>query len=168
MVPWETTVDKTTAQKPIHIGDGIAGRTASRLAPPRVARIAAAACMILAGCAGMQGGSPMANGAGMPGTAGTSAGDYSEGRSDGPGIAGLRGVVQQIELITGREADIAVSGALGAAAAGGPVPGMGSPGGFRVTLRTEDGSVHSVVVGTRPECNVGDRVTYSNGSIARQ
>jgi hypothetical protein len=81
----------------------------------------------------------------------------------------LRGVVQPIEMVSAREAEIAVSGAMGAAAAGGSVPGMGSAGGYRVTLRTDDGSMQGVVVvGTQPDCNVGDRVIYSNGAIARQ
>ncbi len=80
----------------------------------------------------------------------------------------LQGVVQQIEWIPVREAEIGVSGALGAAAAGGVVPGVGAPGGYRITLRADDGSVQSVVVGIQPDFNVGERVTYSNGAIARQ
>lgn len=86
----------------------------------------------------------------------------------GMAMQSLRGVVQQIEMVTGKEMNIAASGALGAAAAGGSIPDTGSPGGYRVTLRTDDGSVQSVIVGTRPDCDVGDRVTYSNGSISRQ
>ena len=79
----------------------------------------------------------------------------------------LRGVVQQIEWLPEQKADIAVSGAMSAAAIGGSVPGAGLPAGFRVTLRTDDGSLQSVMVGMQPECNVGDRVTYSDGIIVR-
>ncbi|GGY07319.1 hypothetical protein GJV26_07285 [Massilia dura] len=182
----------------------IPGNAASRFAGhPALPRIALAACVLLAGCAGTQGGSGVADNAGM-------ATGHAEGRSDGAGIAAtatgttdttrigtegcpgigsdaprpgepgcppagqdaamqrLQGVVQQIEWIPVREAEIGVSGALGAAAAGGIVPGMGAPGGYRITLRTDDGSVQSVVVATQPDFNVGERVTYSNGAIARQ
>lgn len=61
-----------------------------------------------------------------------------------------------------------MSGAPGAAAVGGTVPGMGTDRVYRVTLRTDDGSMQSVVVEATPDYKVGDRVSYSNGSISRQ
>jgi hypothetical protein len=63
-----------------------------------------------------------------------------------------------------------VTGAMGAAAAGGAMPRPGAPGDrvYRVTLRAEDGSSQSVVVEAPPNYGVGDRVMYSNGSVSRQ
>jgi len=145
----ETAVNDTTANKPIHgagrPGTGMPGgrSVAGRLASQHAAHLAFMACMMLAGCAA------------MPDTGQRAAMQH------------LRGVVQQIEWIPEQQTDVAISGAMGAAAAGGSVPGAEPPAGFRVTLRTDDGSLQTVMVGLQPACNVGDRVTYSNGVIAR-
>jgi hypothetical protein len=105
--------------------------------------------------------------------AGSTSGDRSSARSSArssvsnAGVQSLRGVVQSIEWVP-RQADVGVSGAAGAAAVGGAVPGLGSDRVYRITLRTDDGSTQSVLVDTPPDYNVGDRVSYSNGSIQRQ
>jgi hypothetical protein len=137
--------------------------------------------------------------AGISGTAGTTANGYNDMRSAGTANSGSRaperapgkaesmgmereagsdamqdwqGVVQMIEPMTRQEAgmDIGAAGALGAAAVGGTIPGVGSERVYRVTLRTDDGAMRSVVVQATPDYKTGDRVTYSpgTGTILRQ
>ncbi|TWI65370.1 hypothetical protein IP91_02778 [Pseudoduganella lurida] len=86
------------------------------------------------------------------------------------GMPGWRGTIQSIEPMTRQQAGIGVGGSVGAAAAGGAMPDAGAPSDrvYRVTLRTEDGGMQSVVVDKAPEYKVGDRVMYSNGAFQRQ
>lgn len=118
-----------------------------------------------------------ASGANNGANSGATAGDAMAGvaaggaasmapRNDESGI--LRGVVQWIEPVPKEDVDIGVIGAVGAAAAGGTVPGVNAQAAYRVTLRTEDGSIQSVVVGMPSDYKVGDKVIYSNGSIQRR
>lgn len=154
--------------------------------------LALAACVALAGCSGMQR-DRSSGSSGTSGTSGTSGSsssgyegaDHRGGRSggmagtasgtgssgsmgDSAAMPGVRGVVQSIERMTRQQAGISVSGAPGAAAVGGSLSGSGSDQVYRVTLRTEDGSTQSYVVEATPDYNVGDRVSYSSGSIQRQ
>ena len=80
-----------------------------------------------------------------------------------------RATVRAIEPLSRQEAGmgIGLGGSPAAAAVGGTVPGMGTAGNtvYRVTLRGEDGSSHSVVVENVPAYKVGDQVTVSNGMI---
>ena len=97
--------------------------------------------------------------------------------SDGPTAADLRGgshpnwhaTVQAVEPLSRQEAGmgIGLGGSPAAAAVGGTVPGMGTAGNtvYRVTLRGEDGSSHSIVVENLPAYKAGDRVTVANGII---
>lgn len=121
------------------------------------------------------------SGAVGPGTAGSSAMGSTPGRAEsmamerslaGAAMPSWQGVVQAIEPIARRDTEIGASGAPGAAAAGGSVPGVGTDRAYRVTLRTDDGAMQSVVVQATPDYKVGDRVSYrienGMGSISRQ
>ncbi|HEX8605767.1 MAG TPA: hypothetical protein VF774_24200 [Pseudoduganella sp.] len=152
----------------IDISGGIP--VAGHQAPRYTAHIAFLACMMLAGCAAMTNTGAGSEAGRMDTTAArmqARTGAESHAIRRGGAMKHVRGVVQQIEWIPAQQADIAVSGATGAVAIGGSVADGGSPAGFRVTLRTDDGSLQSVMVGMQPECNVGDRVTYSDGIVAR-
>jgi hypothetical protein len=141
----------------------VAGHPASR----HTAHLVFLACMMLAGCAAMTNTGTGSEAGRMDTTAArmqARTGAESHVLRPGETMKHLRGVVQQIEWIPAQQADIAVSGA---AASGGSVSDAGSPAGYRVTLRTDDGSLQSIMVGMQPQCNVGDRVTYSDGIVAR-
>lgn len=80
-----------------------------------------------------------------------------------------RATVQAIEPLSRQEAGmgIGLGGSPAAAAVGGTVAGMGTAGNtvYRVTLRGQDGSSHTVVVENPPVYKVGDQVTFANGMI---
>lgn len=80
-----------------------------------------------------------------------------------------RATVQAIEPLSRQEAGmgIGLGGSPAAAAVGGTVAGMGTAGNtvYRVTLRGEDGSSHTVVVENVPAYKAGDQVTVANGMI---
>ena len=83
-----------------------------------------------------------------------------------------RATVQTIEPLSRQEAGmgIGLGGSPAAAAVGGTVAGMGTAGTtvYRVTLRSQDGSSHAVVVENLPTYKVGDQVTFANGAIKAQ
>ncbi len=143
----------------------------------RRAMAVAAAMAVLAGCAGNA--TDLNDSSGMSGTLGTTASGYQDAgmkpAMDGAGktmptaaLPDWRAVVQSIEPMSRQEAGVGATGALGAAAAGGAVTGMGSDRVFRVTLRTEDGGTRSMVVDTLPDYAAGDRVKFVNGSLQRE
>lgn len=80
-----------------------------------------------------------------------------------------RAVVQAVEPLSRQEAGmgIGLGGSPAAAAVGGTVPGMGTAGNtvYRVTLRGEDGSSHTIVAENLPAYKAGDRVTVANGMV---
>ena len=73
------------------------------------------------------------------------------------------GVVESIDQMMRQDVGV---GAVGAAAAGGPV---GSPTDkvYRVKVKLDDGSEQYVVVDSMPTYKVGDRIRYSNGTLQR-
>ncbi|WEF30662.1 hypothetical protein [Pseudoduganella chitinolytica] len=106
------------------------------------------------------------------GATGAAAAQRMPGGAQGDTQLSWRGTVLAIEPLSRQEAQtgIGLSGAPGAAAVGGVVPGTGAAMGtvYRVTLRTEDGGSQAVLVEAAPSYRVGDSVTYSNGVIQRR
>lgn len=109
---------------------------------------------------------------GTTGSSATSTDDRVPGGAKGDTQMSWRGTVLAIEPLSRQEAHtgIGISGAPGAAAAGGVVPGTGAAMGtvYRVTLRTDDGGSQAVIVENAPTYRIGDSVTYRNGIIQRQ